>query len=309
MSAVGQSVLKSLVFPSLYRDSVTLMMIASQLQRVAGVERAGVVMATPANLEILATAGMLPEQLVASPDDLVIVVRCDDEAAADAAIAAATEQVAGIGQAESSSAELVRPGTLLEGVHALTGANLLSISTPGAYAPLLIKQGLQAGLHVFCFSDNIAVADEVALKELAVSKGLLLMGPDCGTALIDGTPLGFVNAVSAGPVGIVSASGTGAQEVMCQLDAQGVGVSQVIGVGGRDLSAEVGASMTNLALDLLSADEQTECIILIGKPPAPEVAQALLSRLAQSAKPVVVCLIGNSKVGTNGPVTTTATLA
>ena len=309
MSAVGQSVLKSLVFPSLYRDSVTLMMIASQLQRVAGVERAGVVMATPANLEILATAGMLPEQLVASPDDLVIVVRCDDEAAADAAIAAATEQVAGIGQAESSSAELVRPGTLLEGVHALSGANLLSISTPGAYAPLLIKQGLQAGLHVFCFSDNIAVADEVALKELAVSKGLLLMGPDCGTALIDGMPLGFVNAVSAGPVGIVSASGTGAQEVMCQLDAQGVGVSQVIGVGGRDLSAEVGASMTNLALDLLSADEQTECIILIGKPPAPEVAQALLSRLAQSAKPVVVCLIGNSKVGTNGPVTTTATLA
>lgn len=309
MSAVGQSVLKSLVFPSLYRDSVTLMMIASQLQRVAGVERAGVVMATPANLEILATAGMLPEQLVASPDDLVIVVRCDDEAAADAAIAAATEQVAGVGQGESASAELVRPGTLLEGVHALTGANLLSISTPGAYAPLLIKQGLQAGLHVFCFSDNIAVADEVALKELAVSKGLLLMGPDCGTALIDGTPLGFVNAVSAGPVGIVSASGTGAQEVMSQLDAQGVGVSQVIGVGGRDLSAEVGASMTNLALDLLNADDQTECIILIGKPPAPEVAESLLARLSNSAKPVVVCLIGNSQIGTSGPVITTATLA
>ena len=309
MSAVGQTVLRSVVFPSLYRDSVTLMMIASQLQRIEGVERAGVVMATPANLEILATAGMLPAELAASPDDLVIVVRCDDQAAADLAIAAASEQVAGKGQAEAGSTELVRPGTLLEGVHALAGANLLSVSTPGAYAPLLIKQGLQAGLHVFCFSDNIDIADEVPLKELAVSKGLLLMGPDCGTALIDGVPLGFVNAVSPGPVGIVSASGTGAQEVMCQLDAQGVGVSQVIGVGGRDLSAEVGASMTGLALDLLMADEQTTCIILIGKPPAPEVATSLLARLAQSSKPVVVCLIGNSVVGTNGPVTTAATLA
>ncbi len=309
MSVVGQSVLKSVVFPSLYRDSVTLMMIASKLQGIAGVERAGVVMATPANLEILATAGMLPDALAASPDDLVIVVRCDDEAIADAAIAAATDQVAGVGQSESGAAELVRPGTLLEGVHALSGANMLSVSTPGAYAPLLVKQGLQAGLHVFCFSDNVSVADEVALKALAVSKGLLLMGPDCGTALIDGMPLGFVNAVSRGPVGIVSASGTGAQEVMCQLDAQGVGVSQVIGVGGRDLSAEVGASMTNLALDLLSADEETSCIVLIGKPPAPEVADALLARLAKSAKPVVVCLIGNSHVGTVGPVTTTATLA
>lgn len=309
MSTVGQSVLKSVVFPSLYRDSVTLMMIASQLQRIDGVERAGVVMATPANLEILATAGMLPEALAASPDDLVIVVRCDDDDAADAAIATATDQVAGVGQAEAGAAELIRPGTLLEGVHSLSGSNLLSVSTPGAYAPLLVKQGLQAGLHVFCFSDNIPVADEVALKELAVSKGLLLMGPDCGTALIDGVPLGFVNAVSRGPVGIVSASGTGAQEVMCQLDAQGVGVSQVIGVGGRDLSAEVGASMTNLALDLLSADEQTSCIIVIGKPPAPEVADALMTRLAASTKPVVVCLIGNSEVGANGPVTTTATLA
>ncbi|MDO9484943.1 MAG: acyl-CoA synthetase FdrA [Actinomycetota bacterium] len=309
MSLVGQSVLKSAVFPSLYRDSVTLMMIASKLQGIAGVERAGVVMATPANLEILATAGMLPEQLAATPDDLVIVVRCDDEQAADVAIAAATEQVAGVGQGESASTALVRPGTLAEGVAALSGANLLSVSTPGAFAPLLIKQGLQAGLHVFCFSDNIAIADEVALKELAVSRGLLLMGPDCGTALIDGAPLGFVNAVSRGPVGIVSASGTGAQEVMCQLDAQGVGVSQVIGVGGRDLSAEVGASMTNLALDLLSADEETVCIIVIGKPPAPEVAEALLAKLAKSSKPVVVCLIGNSEVGTTGPVTTTATLA
>ncbi len=309
MSIVGQSVLKSAVFPSLYRDSVTLMMIASKLQGMPGVERAGVVMATPANVEILATAGMLPENLMASPDDLVIVVRCDDDSTAATAIAAATDQVAGVGQGEAGSAELIRPGTLLEGLHALPGANLLSVSTPGAYAPLLVKQGLQAGLNVFCFSDNISVADEVALKELAVSKGLLLMGPDCGTAFIDGVPLGFVNAVSRGPVGMVSASGTGAQEVMCQLDAQGVGVSQVIGVGGRDLSAEVGASMTHLALDLLDADDETECIILIGKPPAPEVAEALLLRLSTSAKPVVVCLIGNSQIGTVGPVTTTATLA
>ncbi|MFA7324138.1 MAG: acyl-CoA synthetase FdrA [Candidatus Nanopelagicales bacterium] len=301
--------LQSVTFTSLYRDSVTLMMIASQLQQLPGVERAGVVMATPANLAILDAAGMLPAGVAASPDDLLVVVRAMEQASADTAIAFATDHISGVGQAEASQAEQSRPATVLEGMQVMPAANLLAVSTPGAYAPLLVKQGLEAGLNVFCFSDNVSLQDEVALKRLAASRQLLLMGPDCGTALIDGSPLGFVNAVSPGPVGIVSASGTGAQEVMCQLDALGVGISQAIGVGGRDLSAEVGATMTFAALDALASDEQTTCIVLIGKPPAPAVARALLAYLADFTKPVVMCLIGGGAQLATGPVTTAPTLA
>ncbi len=299
----------SVIFPSMYRDSVALMMVAAALERIDGVDRAGVVMGTPANLAILAASEMLPATLTASPDDIVVVVRARDADTVAAALAEATSLVnkkGGEHQGEVGAGP--RPGSILEGIDALPSAGILAVSTPGGYAPLLVKQGLSAGLHVFCFSDNVSIADEVELKTLAAKRDLLLMGPDCGTALLDGLPLGFVNAVTSGPVGIVSASGTGAQEVMCQLAARGVGVSQVIGVGGRDMSAEVGALMTYQAIDLLVADDATECLVLVGKPPAPAVAEALMARLAALDKPVVACLIGSPAAPTRGSLTLCLTL-
>jgi FdrA protein len=305
----GETVLAHRVLPSMYRDSVALMLASTELQLLDGVLSASAVMATPANVAVLERSGLLPPGLAAAPDDLVVVVRATDLDIATRSVTRATELLAQSASSGGAALEEVRPATVGEGAAAFPDANLVCVAVAGAYAPLLVKQALLRDRHVFCFSDNVAVEDEVALKQLAVDRGLLLMGPDCGTALIDGTPLGFVNAVLPGPVGIVSASGTGAQEVMCQLDALDVGVSQVIGVGGRDLSDAVGGVMTLRALDLLARDESTACVVLVGKPPAPRVAELLFARLARFPRPVVACLVGGPERGSDGSLVVVRTLA
>ena len=291
MSSPTTEALGARVFPRLYRDSVALMALASSIERRDGVIRVGAVMATPANLQILQRSDMLPPEFAAAPDDLLIVVRAADEATAEEALAAAETGLTSVDERSGPAAE-VAPQTIAEGLAERPDATVVAVSTPGTYAPVVVEQALHAGLHVFCFSDNVPLADEVRLKRMAVDKQLLLMGPDCGTAMLDGVPLGFTNAVRRGPVAIVAASGTGAQEVSCLLDAAGTGVSQLIGVGGRDLSAEVGGLMTELALDLVAADPETEIVVLVSKPPAPEVADRLLARLAGLGKPAVACLLG-----------------
>lgn len=293
------TVLDTRVLHHFYRDSVALMAIASTTEKREGIVRVGAVMATPANLAILADSDMLPEGLDATPDDLVFVVRgTSDEAVLDALDAAE----AGLTTVENLT-EMAeqKPGTIREGIAAATDAdadspaNLVAISIAGTYAPILAEQAIKDGLHVFCFSDNVSLDDELRLKQLAVERRVLLMGPDCGTAIIDGTPLGFANIVTRGTVGIAAASGTGAQEVSRLLDLAGAGVSQLIGLGGRDLSEQIGGTMTGLALDLLEADEGTEVIMVVSKPPARAVAETLLARLADIAvrgKPTVACFLG-----------------
>jgi FdrA protein len=287
------------VLPRLYRDSVALMAIASTTESIDGVARVGAVMATPANLEILRESDMLPEQLAAAPDDLVIVVRgTTDEVVAgalDAAEAALTTVESARRQEDRAAA------TIGEGITAMSTedperpATIATISIPGAYAAVVAERALRDGLHVFCFSDNVPIADEVRVKRLARDRRLLHMGPDCGTAIIDGIPLGFANVVRRGPVGMVAASGTGAQEVSRLLDLAGAGISQLIGVGGRDLSPEVDGIMTDLALDLLEEDPETEIIVVVSKPPADAVSKRLLARLAAIAKrgtPTIACFLG-----------------
>ena len=174
-------------------------------------------------------------------------------------------------------------------------ATIATISIPGAYAAVVAERALRDGLHVFCFSDNVPISDEVRVKRLARDRRLLHMGPDCGTAIIDGIPLGFANVVRRGPVGIIAASGTGAQEGSRLLDLAGAGTSPLIGVGGRDLSPEVDGIMTDLALDLLEDDAETEVIVIVSKPPADAVSKRLLARLAAIAKkgtPTVACFLG-----------------
>jgi FdrA protein len=175
------------------------------------------------------------------------------------------------------------------------------ISVPGPYAAREARLALEAGCDVMLFSNNVSLADEVALKRLAVAKGRLLMGPDCGTAIIDGVGLGFANVVRRGAVGIVAASGTGAQELSCLLDRAGSGVSQMIGVGGRDLSAEVGGLITLAAIRRLQADPSTERIIVISKPPAPGVAEAVEAALAAAGKPYRLCLLDRTPIDEDVP--------
>ncbi|HSO28924.1 MAG TPA: hypothetical protein VLS28_03410, partial [Candidatus Sulfomarinibacteraceae bacterium] len=285
------------VFRNSYRDSVELMQIAAELESLPGIGRAGLVMATPANREVLAGAGLLAEAaLDAGPNDLVVALAADDEVVAESALDRAAERLAGA--EEGATAETVRTQwrTIAEGVSDLGGADVALVSTPGTYATAEALKALKLGVNVFLFSDNVPVEDEVELKALAIERGLLLMGPDCGTAIIDGVPLGFANAVRRGEIGLIGASGTGLQQVSCLIDRAGAGVSQAIGVGGRDLDGRVGGTMMLAALRRLDADPGTRVIVLISKPPADEVTARVLEAAGAVGTPVVVNFLGGDPV-------------
>ncbi|MCC7371354.1 MAG: acyl-CoA synthetase FdrA [Chloroflexi bacterium] len=272
-----------------------MMRIAAQLEGLDGVTRAALLMGTPANREIMAAAGLLFEDAAsATANDLVIAVSAEAEDAADAALALADQLLKSqpaVASAGGSVAE-APPQTLAQAISASPDASLAMISTPGAYATAEAMKALKRGLHVFLFSDNVSVPDEIELKRIARQKNLLVMGPDCGTAILDGVPLGFANAVRRGRIGLIGASGTGLQQVSCLIDRLGEGASQVIGVGGHDLSEAVGGAMMLAAIERLAADPETAVLVLVSKPPAPTVAQRVLSAAGVTGKPVVVIFLG-----------------
>ncbi len=274
-----------------YYDSVVLMQLQRSLAQLPGVQDAGVVMATPANCELLVQAGLMDDPASeAGPDDMLIVVKGDDADGAQAALAQVDELLAR--RRTASIAEDFRPRSLDAAAKMLPDAGWVLISVPGRYAAGVARDALGLGRHAFLYSDNVSQADEVELKDLAQSKGLLLMGPDCGTAIINGVGLGFANRVRRGGIGLVAASGTGLQAVSSRVHALGAGISHAIGTGGRDLHAEVGAVTARQALDLLARDPDTQVIVLISKPPAPEVAAQLLAAAQRAGKPVVVDFLG-----------------
>jgi len=264
-----------------YHDSIVLMLASAQMASVEGVEAAMAAMATPFNLSVLREAGLWDSSLEScGPDDMVLAARGADPAAAiragQAALAQGAPLSAPIGPGPA-------PRSVRGAARRLPGANLAVISVPGEYAAWPCWDALNAGLSVFCFSDNVSVGDEVLLKDEALRRGLLFMGPDCGTAIVDGVGLGFWNEVPRGHVGIVGASGTGIQQLSSLLAHQGVGVSHAIGVGGRDLSAQVGGRMTREAIRRLDEDVDTEVIVVVSKPATAELT---------ARKPLVTALLG-----------------
>jgi len=279
--------IRNLVEKGRYLDSVALMRVSRRVSALPGVEAAAAMIGTPANKALMRDAGLLDAAGdAAGMNDLIIGVRgADPEAALEAALEFLAEK-----PVTTSAAPHAR--SLKGALQAHPDANLALVSVPGAFAAHEARAALERGLNVLVFSDNVPIEEEVALKRLAREKGLLLMGPDCGTALIGGTPIAFANAVPRGDIGIVSASGTGLQEVSTLIARLGGGVSHGIGVGGRDLDERVGALSTLAAIDALEADPGTKKIVLISKPPSPEVAKRVRERLKASSKPSVVCFMG-----------------
>jgi len=299
-----------------YFDSVFLMRISRELEAIPGVRRAVVAMGTPANLAALesvgfrltaaagpqagpspgdASAGASPlagPQAGLRPDDLVTAL----DAETPNAFAAAKQRLAELLTAGTDDGEKSedRPATLDEALAVDAGANLALISVPGAYAAAEARRALRRGLHVMLFSDNVSVDDEILLKDEAAARGLLVMGPDCGTAILNGVPLGFANVVRRGSIGLVGASGTGIQEVSSLIDRWGGGISQAIGTGGRDLSERVGGRSTLAAIDLLAGDSETAILVVVSKAPAKSVADRVLARLREAGKPAVVQFVGAS---------------
>ena len=275
-----------------YHDSVTLMRLSHLMEAVPGVTRAAAMMGTPANRALLRDAGLLDaEGETAAPTDLVIAVIADDEQAAHAAREAAEAGLAA--RPEAGGGSVARPRTLRAAVRERPDASLALISVPGLYAGAEAMKALAAGLHVMLFSDNVPVEQEVELKRFARAHDRFVMGPDCGTAILGGVPLGFANAVPRGRIGIAAASGTGLQALTCHIAAAGEGISHAIGLGGRDLTDEVGGLMLEPALAALEADPATAIICVIGKPPGPITAKRFDEWRRRLTKPLVVHFTGD----------------
>jgi len=279
-----------LVRRGLYADSVTLLQVSRQVGQAPGVQAAMVGMATELNLELLAGMGFdAPGD--GSPYELFIAVRASDPQAVEAA-AGLAEQLLSAPRRASGGAVAEQPPRTTGSAVAATGAGLALISVPGRHAFAEAMDALDAGCDVLIFSDNVSVDDEIRLKNTAAERGLLVMGPDCGTAVVGGLGLGFSHTVDRGPVGLVAASGTGAQQLLCLLDAAGVGVSAALGVGGRDLSEPVAGRSTLAALAALDTDPGTELILVVSKPPAEPVADRIRAAAADLATPVSFALLG-----------------
>lgn len=288
--------IKTVIKKGAYYDSVMLMQAAAALRSMAGVKESAVVMATAENKGIIRASGLLTEEIKKAGDnDLAMAVSASSVQAAEAAF---REVEALIDKKPAAAAGTDRKAAGLdEAVSMLDGGNLAVISVAGRFAGGLAMDCLEKGLNVLLFSDNVPVETELALKKAAASKGLLVMGPDCGTAVINGAPIAFANSVRRGNVGVVAASGTGAQEVTTLISNEGAGISQCIGTGGRDVKKEIGALTFLQALKMLAADPATEVILLVGKPPAPEVLRKITAEVGRIKKPVVAVLLGGGMKG------------
>ncbi len=275
-----------------YYDSVTLMLVSSEIEKMEAVEEAMIGMGTDYNIESLQRLDMFgTEHEDATPNDLILTVKAADAKAGEKAIETAEEKLKEKSQS-SGGVSAYNPPTQERAADMLPGANMVLISVPGEHAAKEAHEALDNDRHVMLFSDNVSLDEELELKEKAVKKGLLMMGPDCGTSIINGVPLAFANAVRGGNIGLVAASGTGLQETTSIIHQLGGGISQAIGVGGRDLSAQIEGRMTLLAARALDRDDNTDVITLISKPPDETILAPLLKELNSLSKPVVIYFIG-----------------
>ncbi|MDR1542524.1 MAG: acyl-CoA synthetase FdrA [Clostridiales bacterium] len=274
-----------------YYDSVTLMLASGKMCDVPGVKNAAAMMGTDHNRALMKAAGLIDGDLQFSPNDAVIGILAEEDAAVDKALAALDEFLT---KKAASGAKDIKPKTLEGAKRLLPEANLEIISVPGRFAAAEAEKALDMGMHVLLFSDNVTIEDEIKLKEKAVEKGLLMMGPDCGTAIINGIALGFANAVRRGGIGLAAAAGTGLQEATVLIERFGGGVSQALGTGGRDLKEAVGGLMMKLCLNALESDPGTDTIVIVSKPPHPTVMAEIAKQISAFKKPVVSCFLGGN---------------
>ncbi len=282
-----------------YYDSAYLMGINNRLSKMDGIVQTAVLMGSDANKEVLADLGFNnPEIRSATANDLVVGVIAETQTALDAVLGHLDEWLTEVRQSKKTS----EIHTLDQAFAANLATNLVVISVPGEFAARETRKSLEAGKHVFLFSDNVSVADEVALKQFAREQGLLVMGPDCGTSIIGGVGIGFANAVRRGSIGVIAGAGTGLQEFTCMVHNAGYGISHAIGTGGRDLSDEVGGITTLMALESLEKDSQTEVIAILSKPVGGKSLTRLIERINQCKKPIIGCFLGSQQkiTGTTG---------
>lgn len=293
-------IIKNIIKKNTYYDSVTLMMLSSKIASMDGILDATIMMATDYNKRLMTDSGLLlPENAEISANDLVIAVKTEEQSKIEEVVKTVEEEL----QKKNDTAQEgdLKARTLETALKRLPNANFTVISVPGRYAKNEAMKALENDLHVLLFSDNVSIEDEIELKDKAIEKGLLMMGPDCGTTIISGTALGFANLVNRGKIGMVAAAGTGLQEVTCLVSRLGEGVSQGLGTGGRDVKEAIGGRMMLMGLQALAQDDETEVIMIISKPPHKSVMEKIFKFVEGVNKPVVTCFISGSKIDINNP--------
>ena len=286
-------VLKNIVKKDTYQDSVFLMSIASRVKSLEGIEEVSCLMGTPENKKLLAEVNLLTKEgEEAKSNDLLIAISARDKKAVEKTLEEIKKLLAEK-RVRKEEGEAILPKSLDSALDQLPDANLVHISIPGKYVRWEAEKALEKGLNLFIFSDNVPVGDELELKRTAKRKGQLVMGPDCGTAIINGVALGFANVVRRGNIGIVAAAGTGLQEVSCLIHQAGLGISQGIGTGGRDLLKEIGGITMLQGIKALENDPGTRIILLISKPPAKEVADRIIKEVKKAKKSFVINFLGS----------------
>lgn len=284
--------LRTFVKKGSYQDSVVLMLLTGKISSIEGVNKVSIMMGTPANKDIFKAGGMeTPELMEASSNDMVVVVDSDLENIEEI-LRKETDEFLNKQSSKSGAAKDKSAKSWEQALDILPQANLAVISIPGAYAAIEADRALDENLNVFMFSDNVSLEDEARLKKKAHEKGLIVMGPDCGTGIIQGVPVAFANYVEKGKIGIVGASGTGIQELTTIIDRLGEGVTNAIGTGGRDLSTTVGGITMLDAINVLEQDPNVEVMIIVSKPPAKQVRDKIVKRLEAVEKPVITLFLG-----------------
>ncbi|AWM78922.1 acyl-CoA synthetase FdrA [Gammaproteobacteria bacterium ESL0073] len=278
-----------------FQDSVSLMIVSRKLSELPDVEDVSVMMGTPANKTLLKTTGFWHDMFdEATPNDICVSAKAEqaDKSVIETVAAALEEALEDIAKGQKTGSQLTTVHSWRTAMKKNPNANMLLISIAGEYAAELADQGLDSNCNVMLFSDNVSVADEVALKKKAQSKGLIVMGPDCGTASIAGAPLAFANITPEGSIGIIGASGTGIQEITSQVALHHQGITHAIGLGGRDLTEGVGGISALTAIEMLAADEKTRVIAFVSKPPAPAVREKVIQAMKRHNKPIVALFLG-----------------
>ena len=280
---------KVVVKKNRYVDSVSLMGVSERVTALAGIENAEAQMATCANQDVLKLLGYaLPETV--SPNDLVIAITAEDESAYDAALKLAEDIID-----RKNTDDQRHYGDISEIDMEEEPYDLCQISLPGEYAAAEARKALEKGMDLFIFSDNVSLEEELELKLLGQSLGRLVMGPDAGVALIDGVALAAGSIIRKGPIGIVAASGSGAQEVGCIIEKCGLGVSNIIGTGGRDLYPRIGGITMLEGIRRMEEDPETTVIVLVSKLADLGVMDKVLTVADSCAKPVVALFLGSGE--------------
>lgn len=286
-------IIKSIIKKETYIDSMSLMALSTKVNKLPLVEKAMIGMGTDMNKQVISDVGLMTSEIKsANRGDLIIVFMVKNKEDIDTVLQEIADLQKNDDQAEKSEHSY---HSLAKALKEKQDSNLVLFSIPGEYIFQEAKDALLQDRHVMLFSDNVSIEEELSLKKLAIERNLLMMGPDCGTAIINGAGLCFANKVTRGSIGIVAASGTGSQEVSVQIDRLGGGISQLIGVGGRDLSEDINGIMMEHAINMLDKDPQTKVITLISKPPAKSVESKIITLAKTLSKPVVICFIGSKE--------------